>query len=188
MASESPSIPGFFYRAMARHPKQLLKRLFAKSIALLLWVMLPVIMKGQSKVIDTSSFTASGAFFALSVNNLEESVKWYKEKLGLRVTRDIPEQNKSTVSILEGNGLIVELIRNRDARLLSEIAPTVTDKILIHGIFKTGAIVDNFDKMISMFKEQGVEIVVGPFPSRPGQRANVIIKDNSGNLIQFFGK
>ena len=188
MDSASPSIPNFFYRTMIRRAKQLLKKPFAKSMILLLWIMLPIILKGQLKVIDTTSFKTSGAFFALSVNNLEESIKWYTEKLGLKVTRNIQEQNNVTVSILEGNGLIVELIRNREARSLDEIASTVKDKILLHGIFKTGAVVDNFDKMISMFKERGVEIVLGPFPSRPDQRANIIIKDNSGNLIQFFGK
>jgi hypothetical protein len=27
----------------------------------------------------------------------------------------------------------------------------------------------------------------GPYPARPGQRANVIVRDNAGNLIQCFG-
>jgi hypothetical protein len=29
---------------------------------------------------------------------------------------------------------------------------------------------------------------MGPFPKSATQRANVIVRDNAGNLIQFFGK
>jgi hypothetical protein len=28
---------------------------------------------------------------------------------------------------------------------------------------------------------------LGPFPPRKDQRANALIQDNAGNLIQFFG-
>ena len=42
-------------------------------------------------------------------------------------------------------------------------------------------IVDDFEKTVAMLKARQVEIAFGPFP-------NVIVKDNAGNLIQFFGK
>jgi len=159
-----------------------------KTGFLVLWLMLLSGVKAQSQSIDTSSFTATGAFFALSVEDLEASTKWYSEKLGLKITMQLPKQNKVAVSVLEGWGLIVELIQNDGARPLPTVAPGINDNILVHGIFKAGVIVDDLDKMIAVFKERGVEIAFGPFPSRPNQRANVIIRDNSGNLIQFFGK
>jgi hypothetical protein len=59
---------------------------------------------------------------------------------------------------------------------------------LVHGISKVGVIVDDFDGTLATLKARGVEIYIGPFPARNGQRANVIVKDNAGNLIQFFGK
>ena len=33
-----------------------------------------------------------------------------------------------------------------------------------------------------------MSIAFGPFPARPNQRANMIVKDNAGNLIQIFGR
>jgi len=144
--------------------------------------------KTLSQSSDTTSFTATGAFFALSVKDLEASSAWYSEKLGLKVTTNLPKQGKTSVAILEGGSLIVELIQNDDALPLNVVAPSVTDNILVHGIFKAGVIVDDLDKLVAVFKQRGVEIAFGPFPSRPDQRSNVIIKDNSGNLIQFFGK
>ena len=48
-------------------------------------------------------------------------------------------------------------------------------------------IASDFEKTLSTLKERGTDIAFGPFPARPGQRANVIVRDNAGNLIQFFG-
>ena len=135
-----------------------------------------------------TSFKATGAFFALSVKDLAASRKWYAEKLGMKVTMNLPKQDKTAVAVLEGGGLIVELIQNDDALPLSTVAPSLTDNIMVHGIFKAGVIVNDLDKLVAAFKERGVEIAFGPYPSRADQRSNVIIKDNSGNLIQFFGK
>ena len=58
----------------------------------------------------------------------------------------------------------------------------------IHGLFKAGVVVDDFDKTLATLRSRGVEFAFGPFPARPNQRANVLIKDNAGNLIQIFGK
>lgn len=131
---------------------------------------------------------ATGAFFALSVADINASAKWYSEKFGLKVVVQPPKTNRSTVTVLEGRGLIVELIEHDDALPLGKIAPAVKDNLLIHGVFKAGVIVDNFDKTVAMLKERNVPIAFGPFPAKSNQRANVIIRDNSGNLIQFFGK
>lgn len=50
-----------------------------------------------------------------------------------------------------------------------------------------GVIVSDFEKTLSTLKERGADIAFGPFPARPGQRANVIVRDNAGNLIQGKG-
>ena len=46
----------------------------------------------------------------------------------------------------------------------------------------------DFDKTLAILKARNVPIAFGPFPARPNQRANVIIRDNAGNLMQFFGQ
>jgi len=71
---------------------------------------------------------------------------------------------------------------------LSKAAPSINDPTFIHGITKVGMIVDDFDKTLVQLKERNVQIAYGPFPKRSDQRANVIIRDNAGNLLQFFGK
>jgi hypothetical protein len=59
---------------------------------------------------------------------------------------------------------------------------------LLNHAMSAGVIVDDFDKTLAMLKARNVEIAMGPFPAKGNQRANIIVKDNAGNLIQFFGR
>lgn len=123
-----------------------------------------------------------GAFFALSVADIDASAKWYSEKLGLAVVMRSPQQDKASAVVLEGGGLTVELVKHDDAIAPSKESP------LIYGFMKVGLVVDDLDKTIANLKGRGVPIFLGPFPARGNIKSNAIIKDNAGNLIQFFGK
>lgn len=160
-----------------------------KNVCLLLWFMLMPGLWGQSprSTTEPPEMATTGAFFALYVADIEASTKWYSEKLGLEVVMSMPKKDKVAVTVLEGGGLIVELIQHDDASPLSRAAAG-NDKLLVHGMFKAGVIVDDLDKMLAMLKARNVPIAFGPFPATPNQRANAIIRDNAGNLIQFFGK
>lgn len=60
--------------------------------------------------------------------------------------------------------------------------------MLVHGIFKVGVVIDDYEKTLAMLKARGVQIAFGPFPARGDQPANVLIRDNASNLIQLFAK
>jgi catechol 2,3-dioxygenase-like lactoylglutathione lyase family enzyme len=161
-----------------------------KAIWALLWLSLPALLSAQAPGSgrEAPALVTSGAFFALFVPDLEASSRWYFEKLGLEIVMRVPRTDKAAVTVLEGGGLIVELIQHEDALPLSRAVPAAKDRLMIHGLFKAGVIVDEFDQALELLRARGVEFAMGPFPARPGQRANVIIKDNAGNLIQIFGK
>jgi catechol 2,3-dioxygenase-like lactoylglutathione lyase family enzyme len=137
---------------------------------------------------DRRGVSASGAFFALSVADIEASAAWYSEMFGLRVVMPLSRTDKAAVTVLEGSGLIVELIQHDDAVPLSKAAPAAKEHMFVHGVFKAGFIVDNFDETLAALRVRHVEIAFGPFPARPDQRANVIVRDNGGNLIQIFAR
>ena len=130
---------------------------------------------------------AAGAFFALSVADINASGAWYREKLGLEVTLKPPRSGPADVLVLEGGGLIVELIQHDAARPLAKFTPPVSDPVNVHGFFKAGVMVDDFDAVLATLRQRGVDIAHGPFAAKEGRRANFIITDNAGNLIQFFG-
>jgi hypothetical protein len=131
-------------------------------------------------------FTTRGAFFALSVANVGTSARWYAEKFGLTVVMRAPKTNGASATVLEGGGLIVELVQRDDAMPLSAAAPSLEANYRVHGLFKAGMIVDDFDKTLRDLGARGVEVAIGPFAATAEQRANVIVRDNAGNLIQIF--
>jgi len=142
---------------------------------------LAVLAPAATSAAQSPAFTTSGASFALSVADIQASCRWYSEKFGLKVTMNVPASNGPAVVVLEGGGLIVELIQHGDAKPLGK------EPVLAHGFFKAGFMVQDFDRVIATLRERGVEIAYGPFPKRADQRANVIIRDNAGNLIQLLG-
>lgn len=161
-----------------------------KAIATLLCLVVATPIWGQAAAptSDVPVMTTKGAFFALSVADRDASARWYAEKLGLSVVMRAPKQGKGAATVLEGGGLIVELVQQDDAVPLSTAAPALTGgSLMVYGIFKAGIIVDDFDKTIATLRARHVDIVIGPFPPRATQRANAIIRDNAGNYIQFFG-
>ena len=153
---------------------------------LLLMLLLPV--QESAQITDTNSetpFTAKGAFFALSVADLDASAKWYLEKFDLEVVLRTPKTKsvKSAVIVLAGGGLLVELIENEHSWPLSKAAPGIKDRTLIQGVTKTGLIVNNFDRTLATLRERNVPILMGPYPAHDstGLR-NFIIEDNARNL------
>jgi catechol 2,3-dioxygenase-like lactoylglutathione lyase family enzyme len=141
----------------------------------------------QARPAEERLFKTSGSFFALSVADMSASVNWYRNAFALTVLMEVPKQNGIAVTVLEGDGLIVELLQNDQARPLREVAPGVTDPFLVHGLVKAGIVVKDFDRTVAVLKERGVTIAFGPFPANGNQKANVLIRDNSGNLLQIIG-
>lgn len=133
------------------------------------------------------AFNTSGAFFAASVADLDASILWYEQKLGLQVIMRPPLRGGVAMALLWGGGLEVELIHDPAARPLGEAAPGVNHSTHIFGIFKAGVRVEDWDRLVATLRARNVPIAIGPFPARADQRANLIIRDNSGNYIQFFG-
>ena len=41
---------------------------------------------------------------------------------------------------------------------------------------------------LASLRAASVPFAFGPYPARAGQRANVIVRDPEGNLIQIFGR
>ena len=122
------------------------------------------------------------------MQTFEKARAGHSEKLGLKIVWEMPPTDGAAVLVLEGGGLTVELVQLRDAAPLAGGGPSGKGRELVHGIFKAGLTVEDFDKTVAALKARKVDIAYGPFPKRESQRANVVIRDGDGNLIQFFGQ
>jgi len=151
-------------------------------------LLLPAPGRGQSAeaVFRPAALAAKGAFFALSVPDLQASVKWYSEKLGLKVAMEV--RDNVSVTVLAGGGLIVELIHSDQAVPSAQTAPAAKDAAPLHGFSKAGFFVDDFDRALATLVARKVDIAYGPYPGKENGLKNVILRDNAGNLIQVFGR
>ena len=156
-----------------------------RPVVLLLTLLLPAAARAQSPVLSVR-----GVSFGLSVADMAASTKWYVEKLGLHVTMQLPRNDatRASVTLLQGGGLTVELVHDEDAVPLGRLLPANKGAISVHGIAKVGVTVDDFDRALAALRARGVDIAYGPFPKRTDQPANVIIRDNAGNLIQISAR
>jgi catechol 2,3-dioxygenase-like lactoylglutathione lyase family enzyme len=145
--------------------------------------LLSLAARGQSGKPEPPITALDGALFALSVADLDASSRWYSEKLGLETALSVPPSGGVAVTVLEGGGLIVELVHHDNA---VQAGCAATDPALCHGLFKVGVLVKDLDKTLQRLSARGVPVAYGPFPAQPNQRANAIIRDNAGNLIQLL--
>ena len=135
-------------------------------------------------------FKANGGFVAITVPDLDSAAKWYQEKLGLPIVKNhvMRPDNKAAVTILQGNGLAVELIWLADAAPLSKVAPRVKGPQDVHGILKSGIFVDDLDATLRELKSRQVTMAFEMFYDKSMDCRMFAIRDNNGNVLQFFGK
>ena len=162
--------------------KKTMKNIFATIFCFIAWAGMAQSDPGMQ------AFKAEGSFFAIYVPNLEASVKWYSENLGMRVVLEAPRTEKFGLAILEGSGFMIEIVQSEKAIPLQDAAPSLDSKTSIQGIYKIGVLVDDLEKVVSLLREKQIPIAMGPFPTRPNRRSNLAIHDNNRNVIFFIGK
>ena len=132
----------------------------------------------------------NGGFVAITVPDLDASAKWYVEKLGLKIVKDhsMRPDGKAAVTILQGNGFAVELIWLDGSAPLSKVAPQTKGPQDVHGILKSGLFVDDLDGAMKELKSRNVTFAFELFYDKSMDCRMFAIRDNNGNMLQFFGK
>jgi hypothetical protein len=100
---------------------------------------------------DSAIFAVEGSFFSVSVPDLGASIRWYVEKLGLRVRTSFPPQGGVTGAILEGGGLEVELLSHTGAATVGDPMDAGA-KVLTRGIIKVGFRVVDLDRAVATMR------------------------------------
>src|SRR5687768_6851900 len=112
------------------------------------------------------AFATRGAFIAMEVPDLEASARWYREVLGLRETHhvDVSGFAGMGVVVLEGGGLTVELLEHFGS------TPRPPEPAHLHGPFKAGVVVSDFEATVATLRARGADIAYGPYPASESQR------------------
>ncbi len=131
---------------------------------------------------DVPAFVARGAFFAVVVADLDAAELWYKSKLGLhRVKRGRSPRVPAETAVLAGRNLYLELIHH-DGKQLSRI----DNEDPVPRLIKAGVVVasPDFDSVAAQLEKHGVRATI--FEDKEMGVRSFLMKDNEGNLIQFF--
>jgi len=109
----------------------------------------------------------------VTVTNMEESLKFYQEIVGLPLNARFPAGPGVEIAFLGGDGTKVELIcneKNKDVDPGSDIS--------------LGFSVKSVDDKIAFLEDKGIQLDSGPFAPNPHTRF-FFIRDPNGLKIQF---
>jgi|APFre7841882630_1041343.scaffolds.fasta_scaffold168968_1 hypothetical protein len=124
-------------------------------------------------------------FLAISVPNLETSLKWYTEAFNLTPVR-LPGTPKAKVALLKGQGLLVEVVEDTEAVDLATLLPGVQERHLVHGLFKLGFFVRDLNATVNRLKKKGVRFKGSVFTDKVANAKSILVLDNNDNMIQLF--
>jgi len=107
------------------------------------------------------------------VNNMNESLKFYEEIVGLKLAERFQAGPGMEISFLGEGETKIELICNENLKKL-DAGSRVT----------LGFKVESLDEMINFMREKEINIITGPVQPNPSIKY-FIIKDPNGVKIQF---
>jgi lactoylglutathione lyase len=113
------------------------------------------------------------AWITIYVRDMEESLAFYTQILGMQVSRSFSGGQGVQIHFLDGKGADLELIHD----------PNKTDVNCAADV-SVGLLVDDLDATIAHLKEQGIRHIVGPIAPNPLLRF-IFIKDPNGFTVQL---
>jgi methylmalonyl-CoA epimerase len=124
---------------------------------------------------------------ALTVNDIQESTKWYSDKLGFQ-TKHNYDKNGMQIALLELNGFRIELFHfPNNTKPLHEEDKNLMDSLHIIGTKHLCLEVDNLDDTIKELGKKGVEFSTETDTVSFGGKY-IFIKDCNGILIELYQK
>ena len=116
-------------------------------------------------------------FVTVKVKNMEESLKFYTEFLGLSVVNKFPAGSGVAIAFLrDEKGNKIELIENTHEKINEEVRGL--------SLISIGFVVDSVDKIVELVNEKGIKILNGPIQTPSGSKL-FFVEDPNGAEIEF---
>ncbi|WP_438391868.1 VOC family protein [Caballeronia sp. DA-9] len=120
----------------------------------------------------------------VSVPDLEASIAWYRDVLGFQVESKVTiEAIPAEMAMLRNGELRVELFEVEGARPASEIRSEPNEDLRTYGNKHICFGIHDIDEFGEELKSRGADIV---WIKRFAFGANIFLRDNAGNLIEFI--
>lgn len=116
---------------------------------------------------------------AFEVSNLEESIKFYQESLGLKLQfQNVDYENKEAFAFLELDGGNLELLQMLDNSSYEK--PKIKPPFCPH----IALTVSDMNRTLLLIKEKNIPIIKGPLEIK-GKVKWLYIHDPDNNIIEF---
>jgi predicted enzyme related to lactoylglutathione lyase len=165
----------------------------AASLIILLSLGFAVLAQAPGAINEKLAKSIKPSLVAISVANVDETANWYQDNLGFLVKekKDFP-QYSLRLAFLELNGFEIELVEDKKSISLGAIQrhlPEADDEAKIQGFVKLAFTVEDVEALATRLKNRGVKFQVELAKSNRQEGVKFfIVRDNSGNWLQFLGK
>jgi len=132
----------------------------------------------RSAIIVAGGLDLKVMHFCINVKNLERSIRFYRDLLGLRLARrrEVPENNAEIVFMLgEGSDVGIELTHWRDKK--EYVEGDYLDHIALG--------VEDVEATVERLRKIDVEIAMEPFSLKGSEHKMAFIKDPDGIWIEL---
>ena len=121
----------------------------------------------------------------VSVPDLAASIAWYERVLGFRLVRRLRiESIPADVAILKHGAMHIELFQVEGAAPLPAARREPDSDVRTHGNKHVAFAVADVDAFAAELRRRGADVVWVKYFEHGG--ANIFIRDNAGNLIEFL--
>lgn len=128
-------------------------------------------------------------FSAMIVKDIDQSIQWYSDILGFEILNQTESEKMGFEQAnLKRGAILIELISLQSAVSPSDVIPDYSSKTKLHGFFKTGFLVGDFDQWMDHLNRLKVDFHGRVVIDQLSGKRMVIVKDPDGNRIQIFEK
>lgn len=126
--------------------------------------------------------------FAISVEDLEESVDWYSQKLGFKKVQAFRKDDMEVdVAMMELNGINLEIFCFDKSLELPEYRKSLGSDLKVLGMKHFAFEVDNIEEVFQDLREKDVKFIVEPTVGSSGHRFAFFV-DPNGIMMELFEK
>lgn len=135
------------------------------------------------------AFELKPYFAAITVENIDSSITWYKQVLGLELRNRVDSPERGFIqAILTGNGLSIELVELKSMVKPADCLKNLEKGTELIGFYKIGFVVEDFDNWVKFLEERSANFYGSVVTDKISNQRTFLISDSDGNLLQFFDK